>query len=63
MLDAKIKEKGLVNKSDICNLEKNSDLDTKINAEINEEQDKIVKLEAFIYMAKVIFKIMACKII
>ena len=63
MLDAKIKEKRLVNKSDICNLAKNSDLDAKINVEVNEEQDKIVKLEVLIYMAKVFLKITACKII
>ena len=37
--------KKLVNKSDIYNLVKNFDLNTK--AEVKSEQDKIVKLQAF----------------
>ena len=46
--DAKIKEKGLVNKSNTSNLVKNSDLNTKIETlatkvELKAEEDKIVK--------------------
>ena len=49
---AKIKEKGLVDKSDISNLVKIFDLNTKFatltaKAELKSEQDKIVKFEAF----------------
>ena len=52
ILDAKIKEKGLVDKSDISNFIKNSDLNTKpaalaTQAKLKAEQDKIVKLQAF----------------
>ena len=46
-----IKQKKLVNKSDISDLVKNSDLNTKlailaVQAELKKEQDKIVKLKA-----------------
>ena len=49
ILDAKIKQKELVSKSNISNLVKNSELNTKLailrtKAELNTEQDKIVKL-------------------
>ena len=52
ILDAKIKEKELVNKSGISYLIKNFDLSTKITAlatkaELKAEQDKIVNLEMF----------------
>ena len=52
LLDAKIKQKELVNKSDISNLVKNSDLNTNIaplttKAELKKEQDKIVKHQVF----------------
>ena len=48
MLDAKIKEKGLLVKSDISNLVKNFDLYTKLTTQTtNAESDKIVKLQAF----------------
>ena len=52
MLDAKIKEKGSVNKSDITHLIQNSDLNTKLTtlatkAELKTQQDKIVKLQIF----------------
>ena len=52
ILDTKIKQKELVNKSNIFNFVKNSDLNTKLttlttNAESKAEQDKSVKLEAF----------------
>ena len=46
-----IKQKKLVNKSDISDLVKNSDLNTKlailaVEAELKAEQDKIMKLKA-----------------
>ena len=48
MLAAKIKEKGLLVKSDISNLVKNFDLYTKLTTQTtNAESDKIVKLQAF----------------
>ena len=52
ILDGKIKEKGLVDKSDISNLAKNSDLDTKLaarakKADLKAEQDKTAKLQTF----------------
>ena len=52
ILDAKIKEEGLVDKSDISNLAKNSDLDTKLaarakKADLKAEQDKTAKLQTF----------------
>ena len=52
ILDVKIKQKELIDKSSISNLVKNSNLNTKlatlaIKAELKAEQDKIVKLEAF----------------
>ena len=48
ILDAKIKQKELVNKSDISNLVTNSEFDTELRtlptkAKLKEEQDKIVK--------------------
>ena len=43
VLDAKIKQKELANKSDISNLVKNSDL-LATKAELKAKQDKIVKL-------------------
>ena len=51
ILDVMIKQKKLVNKSDISDLVKNSDLNTKlailaVEAELKAEQDKIVKLKA-----------------
>ena len=51
-LFAKIKEKGLFDRSSISNLIKNSDLNTKFaalatTAELKPQQDKIVKLQAF----------------
>ena len=50
ILDAKIKEKGLLNKSNISNLIKNFDLNKKLatsatKAELKAEQDKIVKMQ------------------
>ena len=50
--DVKIKEKELVNKSDICGSIDTSDLDKKIatlaaKVELKADQDKIVKLQAF----------------
>ena len=52
MLDAKIKEKELVDKSAIAGLINNADLNKKVatlatKAELKEGQDKIVKLQAF----------------
>ena len=52
ILDAKIKEKGLVDKSDISNLAKTSDLDAKLaarakKADLKAEQDKTAKLQTF----------------
>ena len=52
MLDAKIKHKELVNKSDISNLVKTSNLNTKLatfatKAELKAEQEKYLKLEEF----------------
>ena len=52
ILHAKIKQKELVNKSNICNLVKNSDLNTTLatlptKEELKVEQDKIAKLQAF----------------
>ena len=52
ILYAKKKEKGLLNKSDIYSLVKNSDLNTKLaklatKTKLKAEQDKIVKLQAF----------------
>ena len=49
----KIKEKGLVDKSNISGFIKDLDLDKKIatlatKAELKSEQDKIAKLEAFV---------------
>ena len=51
-LFAKIKEKGLLDRSSISNLIKNSDLKTKLAtsataAELKPQQDKIVKLQLF----------------
>ena len=52
MVDAKIKQKELANKSDVPNLIKNSDLNTKLTTlatkvELKAEQYKIINLEAF----------------
>ena len=52
ILHAKIKQKELVNKSDISNLLKSYDLDTKLatlaaKVELNPEEGKIVKLKIF----------------
>ena len=52
ILHAKIKQKELVSKSDISNLVKISDLNTKLptlatKADLKAEQDKIVQLQAF----------------
>ena len=52
ILNTKIKEKGLVNKSDISNLVKKIDLNTNLTtlatkADLKTEQGKIVKLSAF----------------
>ena len=52
ILNAKIKEKELVDKSDISNLVKIFDLNTKIvaialKAELKADKDKTVKLQAF----------------
>ena len=52
ILDGKIKQKEIVTKSDISNLMKKSDLNTKLRtlatkAELKVEQDKIVELQAF----------------
>ena len=52
ILDIKIKQRELVNKSNISKLVKNSDLNTNhatlaTKSEFKAEQDKIVKLEAF----------------
>ena len=50
--DGKIKQKQLANKSNISNLARNSELNTKLRtlaakAELKAEHDRIVKLEAF----------------
>ena len=50
IIDAKIKEKGLVDKSNISNLAKNFHLNAKLaklatKAELKAEQNKIVKLQ------------------
>ena len=50
--EIKIKEKGLLDRSNVFNLIKNSDLHTKLatlvtKTELKAEQDKIVKLQAF----------------
>ena len=52
IIDARVKEQELVNKSDISNLVKIRDLKTKFvtlatKAELKAEQDKIVKLQSF----------------
>ena len=52
ILDLNIKQKNLINKSDILILVKNSDLNTKFSslatkAEVKAEQDEIVKLQVF----------------
>ena len=52
ILDAKIKQKELINKSHISNLVRNSDFNTKLatlatKTELKAEQYKIVKLESF----------------
>ena len=52
MLDAKIRKIELITKSDIFNVIKNSNINTKLatlaaKAELKIEQDKIVKLEVF----------------
>ena len=52
ILDTRVKEKELVDNSDISNLVKNSNLNTELGllaakAELKAEQDKIVKLQAF----------------
>ena len=67
IIDAKIKEKALLDKSDICEFKDNSDLDKKIEilapkAELKADQYKIVKLESFLTSSvKVILKMMAHK--
>ena len=70
ILDVKIKQKELVNKSDISNLGKNSDFNTKLailvtKAGLKVEQDKIVKLKVFdssCFRGKFFLMIMAIKI-
>ena len=52
MLNAKIKEQGLVDKSGISRFIDSSDLDKKVatlatKAKLKQEQDKTVKLQAF----------------
>ena len=52
ILDAKITRKELLNKSDISNLIKNSDLNTKLKtltakADLKAEQDEIKELQVF----------------
>ena len=52
ILDTKIEQKELVNKSDICNLVKNSDLNIKLatlatKAQLKAEQDEIVRFQVF----------------
>ena len=52
MFDAKIKEKGLVNKSDIAGCINNADLNKKVTtlatkAKLQTKQDKIIKLKTF----------------
>ena len=51
-ISAKIKQKGLIDKPDICNLVKNFDWDKKIEtlarkAELKAKQDKIAKLQIY----------------
>ena len=66
----KDKTKQLVNKSEISNLVKNSDFNTKLatsatKVESKAEQDKIVKLEAFdssYLMVRIFFAMMVSKI-
>ena len=52
MFDAKIKEKGLVNKSDIAGCTNNADLNKKVTtlatkAKLQTKPDKIIKLKTF----------------
>lgn len=60
-------EKALLDKSDICEVKDNSDLDKKIDAlapkaDLKADQYKIVKLESFLTSSvKVILKLMAHK--
>ena len=64
-------EKGLVDKSNISDLVKNSDLNTKLvtlatKAELKTKQEKILKLQAFdssCFLVKAILKMMTCKFI
>ena len=63
VLDAKIKQKALVNISDISNLVKNSDLNSKFatlatKAALKAEQDKTLKLQTFDlnhFLGKILF--------
>ena len=71
ILNAKIKEKGLVDKSDISGFIDNSDLDSKIatlatEAELKSKQDELVKRQSFdssYFRGKIILKIMEHRII
>ena len=67
----KIKKKGLVDKSAISNLIKNSDLNVKLaalatKAELKAEQDKIKKFQAFdssCFCGKITLKMITCNMI
>ena len=71
MLCAKIKEKRLLGKSNVSNLVRSSDLNTKLatlvtKSKIKIEKDKIMKLQAFdlsYFCGKAILKMMAGSII
>ena len=75
ILDAKITRKELLNKSDISNLIKNSDLNTKLKtltakADLKAEQDEIKELQVFdssyfhgktfFFLVMMVFKICLC---
>ena len=64
MFDVKIKEKGSVDKSNISNLVKSSDLDIKFamratEADLKSEQDEITKWQTFVssyFFGKIFFE-------
>ena len=69
--DGKIKQKQLANESNISNLARNSELNTKLRtlaakAELKAQHDRIVKLEAFdlsyFYGKKLFWELMVFKI-
>ena len=72
-LDAKIKQKALLTKSDISNLVKSINLDKNVatlatkekSRELKPEQDQLTKLQAFnsSYLCGVILKMMVLKVV